>query len=171
MSYVVLPRPGAGRTTVRFHAVAVAVTGAAVLALTGASAMAHETLHEVQRGKAIAVRAWFADGEVLAYTTYEVYSPADPKLPWQQGRTDRAGWLAFVPDAPGAWRVKVLDASGHGLDLGIEAGAEAGASSPAPGAAPWPTAAFVLRPLLGLAVIATVFAALILAYRKKRAGK
>ena len=72
-----------------------------------APALAHETLHEVERGKAIAVKAYFADGEVLAYTAYEVYSPADPKIPYQKGRTDRSGWLAFVPDAPGKWRVKV----------------------------------------------------------------
>lgn len=145
---------------------------AAALALSAATpAAAHETLHEVQRGKAIALRAYFADGEVLAYTSYEVYSPADPKVPWQKGRTDRSGWLSFVPDTPGTWRVKVIDATGHGLDVGIDAGAVAGDGLPQPGGAPMSTAAFVLRPLLGLAVIATIFAALILAYRKRRAGK
>ena len=62
-------------------------------------------------------RAYFADGEVLAYVQAEVFSPADAKIPYQKGRTDRNGWLAFVPDVPGKWRVKIIDATGHGLDI------------------------------------------------------
>jgi nickel transport protein len=127
-------------------------------------AAAHETLHELRRGQAIALKASFADGEVLAYTPFEVYSPADSKLPWLKGRTDRAGWLAFLPDVPGKWRVKVIDSTGHGLDLEVDASATAGETTEAPAAG---SLAFVLRPLLGLAVIAVVFAALTLAWRKK----
>jgi len=139
---------------------------ALALAAVGAvPALAHETLHEVARGKAIAVKAYFVDGEVLAYTAYEVYSPADPKIPYQKGRTDRGGWLAFVPDAPGPWRVKVIDETGHGLDLQVDAEAPGAAQAPAAGAVS--TAAFVLRPLLGLAAIGAVFAALYLAHRRK----
>ncbi len=138
---------------------------AALVALVAAAAQAHETLHEVARGKAIAVKATFADGEVLAYTPYEIYSPADPRIPYQKGRTDRSGWLAFVPDAPGRWRVKVIDATGHGLDVEIDAGAPAAQDGQSAGAAS--TAAHVLRPLLGLAVIGAVFAALYLASRRR----
>jgi len=138
---------------------------AALAVLLAAPAAAHETLHEVVRGKAIAVKASFADGEVLAYTAYEVWSPADPKIPWQKGRTDRAGWLAFVPDVPGTWRVKVIDETGHGLDLSIEAEAPGTAQAPSGGAPS--SVAFVLRPLLGLAAIGAVFAALYFAYRRK----
>lgn len=139
---------------------------ALVAALLGAApAAAHETLHEIQRGKAIAVRAYFADGEVLAYADYEVYAPADPAIPHQKGRTDRAGWLAFVPDAPGTWRVKVIDDGGHGLDLLVDADAPS-ASSPAGLAS---GAAFVLRPLAGLLAIGAVFAALWLARRRRSA--
>lgn len=137
---------------------------AALLALglaLSAPALAHETLHEIARGKAIAVRAFFADGEPMAYAAYEVYSPADPKIPHQKGRTDRGGWLAFVPDAPGRWRVKVIEASGHGLDLEVDAGDPGTPRGPASGAA------FVLRPLAGLAVIGAVFAALYLRRRRK----
>jgi nickel transport protein len=140
---------------------------AAALTLAAAPATAHQTLHEVQRGKAIAVKVSFADGEVLAYTAFEVYSPVDPKLPWQKGRTDRAGWLAFTPDLPGMWRVKVIDATGHGLDLEVDATAGPGAGTAAPTGGAVSSLAFILRPLLGLAAIGAVFAALILAYRKK----
>ncbi len=140
-----------------------AALAAAALCLA-APAAAHEVLHEIARGKAVAVKAWFADGEVLAYTAYEVYSPADPRIPWQKGRTDRGGWLAFVPDAPGPWRVKVIDDTGHGLDLEVDA---SGADTSPASATPASSAAFVLRPLVGLAVIATVFAALYLGYRRR----
>lgn len=140
----------------------------ALLALVARPAAAHETLHEVARGKAIAVKAFFVDGEVLAYAAYEVYSPADPAIPHQKGRTDRAGWLAFVPDAPGRWRVKVIDATGHGLDVQVEAEGPGGASPahPADPGAPGGIA-FILRPLLGLAAIGAVFAALFVAYRRQ----
>lgn len=139
---------------------------AALLALFASSASAHETLHELQRGKAIAVKAYFVDGEVLAYTAYEVYSPADPKIPHQKGRTDRGGWLAFVPDAPGKWRVKVIDDTGHGLDLEVDAAG----TSEAPRAGAVSGAAFVLRPLVGLLAIGVVFAALFFAYRRRGAS-
>ena len=139
---------------------------AALALLAPAAARGHEVLHEIERGRAVAVKAFFADGEVLAYTQYEIYSPADPRIPYQTGRTDRSGWLSFVPDVPGKWRVKVIDDTGHGLDLEVDAAASATAAT-SPGAAPASTAAFVLRPLIGLAVIAAVFGLLFVLYRRK----
>ena len=115
---------------------------------------AHEILHELERGRATAVRAFFSDGEPLAYAAVEVYSPADPAVPHQTGRTDRSGWVAFVPDAPGAWRVKIVDDSGHGLETPASL-------SPL---------AFVLRPLVGLAVVGAVFAVLVVVRRRKGTG-
>ena len=140
--------------------------GRAVLAiaalLTARPGAAHETLHEIARGKAIAVKVSFADGEALAYRAFEVYSPADPRIPHQNGRTDRGGWLAFVPDAPGAWRVRVVDDAGHGLDLTVDATGTAPTASAEPS-----SAAFVFRPLLGALVVAAAFAALFFTYRRK----
>jgi nickel transport protein len=140
---------------------------AAVALLSPLAAAGHEVLHQIERGRAVAVKAYFADGEVLAYTEYEIYSPSDPRIPTQKGRTDRSGWLSFVPDAPGKWRVRVIDRTGHGLDLEVDAGpAAAGPTVPDRGG-PTSTTAFVLRPLLGLAVIAAVFA-LLIARRRPR---
>jgi nickel transport protein len=148
------------------------IRAAALLALLTAAlapareARAHEVLHDVERGRAVAVRTFYADGEVLAYAAYEVFSPADPRVPHQQGRTDRAGWLAFVPDTPGTWRVKVVDGSGHGLDVTLEVAASDAAGS---GARPSMRGAwFVLRPLLGVALIAAIFAALFVLSRRRR---
>jgi nickel transport protein len=138
---------------------------AVALLLAAAPAAAHGVLHEVERGRAVAVRARYADGEPLAYAEYEVFSPADPKIPHGKGRTDRGGWLAFVPDAPGAWRVKIADATGHGLDTSVDVTA-AGAAAPAGGSAPSPLG-FALRPLVGVAAIALVFAVLFFVQRRR----
>jgi nickel transport protein len=151
------------------------------MALAAGPAAAHETFHEVRQGAAIAVRAWESDGEPLARVPFEVYSPAEPGSAWTTGRTDRDGWLAFVPDRPGRWRVRVIEAAGHGIDVGVEALAPPAA--PPAGAAPdlssaaspqadrpaSPGASYLVRLVLGLAVLGAVFAALVLARRKRDA--
>jgi nickel transport protein len=132
-------------------------------------AVAHEVLHEVRWGKAVALRAWFPDGESLAYVQAEVYSPKDTTIPYWKGRTDRNGWLAFVPDVPGAWRVRIVDASGHGLDTTVDVSASPGPDAASPGSATPPPSAlgFVLRPVVGAAVVVAVFGALYLIRRRK----
>jgi nickel transport protein len=134
-----------------------------------APASAHEVLHEVQRGRAVAVHAWFPDGESLAYVQAEVFSPADGKVPYWKGRTDRNGWLAFVPDVPGTWRVRIVDTTGHGLDTTVEVaspGVGEPASGPsAPGASPL---AVALRPVAGVALIAVIFGWLVVRGRRRR---
>ena len=130
-------------------------------------ARAHEVLHEVKRDRAVAVRAWLPDGESLAYVQAEVFSPAEPAIPHWKGRTDRNGWLAFVPDVPGRWRVRVVDATGHGLDTAVEVAAAGPAAAGAP-AGPLSSAAFALRPAVGVALIAAIFACLVWLLRRRR---
>jgi len=138
-----------------------------VLALLAAAApaRAHEVLHAVERGRAVAVKAYFADGEPLAYTEYQVFSPADHKIPYQKGRTDRAGYLAFVPDPPGKWRVVVTDSTGHGLDIEVDAGTAQSPASPTAAVSSW---AFAARPLVGVLVIVALFTLLVSIYRRKK---
>ena len=142
----------------------------AVLAVAPMATHAHEVLHELRPGGALALKAYFPDGQVLAYSAYEIWSPVDPKIPYQKGRTDRSGWLSFVPDVPGTWRVKVIEESGHGLDLEIDTttlastGAQSSSSDGAGGSVR--SAAFVLRPVMGVAIIAALFGALIALYRR-----
>jgi nickel transport protein len=142
---------------------------AAALALAAAAlapgiALAHEVLHAVERsGRAVAVRAWEDDGEPLAGARYEVYAPSEAS-PWQAGQVDRNGWLAFVPDRPGPWRVKVVEDAGHGFEIAVEGAAAAGAAPPDGRPS---LAALLVRPLAGAAAIAAVFAVLFLAYRRR----
>ena len=150
----------------------------AVLAALGLLAvappvLAHEVLHEVQHGRAVAVHVWIHDGEDLANAQAVVFSPADGSIPYWSGRTDRSGWLAFVPDVPGRWRVRIVDSTGHGLDTAIEVAAPGTggvASETAPETAPsgLTAAAVLLRPLVGVVLIAVVFGLLYL--RRRRPG-
>lgn len=136
--------------------------------LVASPALGHEVLHEVQHGRAVAVRAWFPDGESLAYVPAEVFSPADAKIPHWKGRTDRNGWLAFVPDVPGNWRVRIVDATGHGLDTTVEVAAPGGTRAPADaGRSGIASFAFVLRPVVGVAVIGALFGFLYLRGRRR----
>jgi nickel transport protein len=149
------------------RAAAPALLAAALLA--AAPAAAHEVLHEVARGRAVALRATYADGEPLAYCEAEVFSPADPRIPWQKGRTDRKGWVAFVPDVAGTWRVRVVDTTGHGLTADVQADPGAAAPPSAGQGAP-ATLPFVLRPLLAVALIVALFA--LIGWRaRRRAGR
>jgi nickel transport protein len=142
---------------------------AAALLGCATTAFAHEVLHEVERGHAVAVRARFPDGGSLAYVEAEVFSPSDPSIPYWKGRTDRNGWLAFVPDVPGPWRVRIVDSSGHGLDTRVDVaapGADGGATGVAPSGGA--TLAAVFRPVVGVALIAAIFGFLYLRARRTR---
>jgi nickel transport protein len=127
---------------------------------------AHEVTAEVVRDRALAVRARTHDGRPLADAAAEVFSPSDPSAPSWKGRTDRNGWVAFVPDAPGRWRVRVIDATGHGLETPVEVPASGDVAARTDGPAP---AASVLGALAGVALIGAFFAFLHLRGRKRDA--
>jgi nickel transport protein len=74
---------------------------------------AHTINYDIQQ-KGIAVRIFYAADDPASYSQYEVYGPGDSE-PHQTGRTDKNGFVAFVPDRPGIWKVKVLGESSHGF--------------------------------------------------------
>jgi nickel transport protein len=133
------------------------------------TASAHEMLSSVERGRAVAVKIYESDGDLVTDGVYEVFSPGAPEVAFQKGRTDRGGYLSFVPDRPGAWRVKVLGPEGHGLELTLPVDDSAGTTAGAGTASGCPTpTAFALRPLVGVLVIAAIFASLFAVYRRGR---
>jgi len=138
------------------------LTALLLIPLVPSSAAAHEVLHRVEAGGALAVKVYESDGDLVDNAPYEVFSPRDPAKPFQTGRTDRNGYLSFVPDNLGAWRVKVTGDDGHGIDVTFEAGPGARATDTAPGVS------LYLRPLIGVAVIAAIFAGLYLLSRRRR---
>jgi nickel transport protein len=65
--------------------------------------------------KGIAVRAFYSAKDPSSYSQYEIYGPGDREdLPHQTGRTDKNGFLSFVPDRAGTWKIKLWGESGHG---------------------------------------------------------
>jgi nickel transport protein len=140
-----------------------------LLALAAVPAAAHEVVSRVERGRAVSVRAQYSDGEPLANAVFEVFSPADAEAAHVEGLTDRNGWLAFVPDAPGAWRVTIREPDGHGIETVVDVPAPGVAATTSQSSAP-SALGFALRPVFGLAVLALVFAALF-AFARRRASR
>jgi len=75
---------------------------------------AHTVNYDVQQRSVAAVKVFYTAGDPASYAAFEVYAPDGGDLPHQTGRTDRNGFVAFVPDRQGTWKVKVLGESAHG---------------------------------------------------------
>ena len=75
--------------------------------------------------------------------------------------------VAFVPDVPGPWRVRIVDSTGHGLDATVDVPTPGAAAGAIPSGVA--SASFVLRPLLGVALIAAIFGFLYLRGRRRAA--
>jgi nickel transport protein len=140
---------------------------------------AHAVSGEVERrGSAFAVRARYEGGKPLAGAAYQVLRPGRPERVQGEGRTDAQGWVEFVPDVPGAWRVRIVDASGHGRVVTVEVADAASAPEPsvAPVAVPPASAAVarpfpVLRTAAGALAIAIAFSTLRAVQRRRRGGR
>jgi nickel transport protein len=75
--------------------------------------LSHTVNYEVQQ-KGMAARIFYSAKDPASYSEFELYGPGDT-LPHQTGRTDKNGMVAFVPDRPGVWKLKVLGESAHGF--------------------------------------------------------
>ncbi len=60
----------------------------------------------------ITVKAFFSRTAPLVGAMVDVYAPGDDQ-PYQTGRTDKAGFFAFIPDRTGEWTMRVDDERGH----------------------------------------------------------
>lgn len=112
----------------------------ALCAAVPARAPAHgvEYVHEVeQRDGRVAVRFRSAHGGApLAGAWVQVFAPGDRRTPREEGRTDAGGLFEFSPGAAGAWRVRALDATGHGAVAEVQVPARAALPPAAPSAVP-----------------------------------
>lgn len=94
------------------------------MAFLSAPVCAHDLQYTTTSAQAVVLRLTYTDAKPFAFEGYEVYRQAD-KLPYQVGRTDGQGRVAFLPDRAGAWRVKVFSEDGHGLDVSLQTDAAA----------------------------------------------
>lgn len=76
-------------------------------------AHAHSVHHQVEN-RGISARIFYADDDPASYSSYEIFGPED-KIPHQKGRTDRNGFVSFLPDRKGKWVIKVYGESDHGF--------------------------------------------------------
>ena len=78
-------------------------------------------------GSAVVFEVGFGPDEPASYAAVLVYGPEDRAVEHQNGRTDRAGRFAFLPDRPGVWLVKVDAGMGHQVAFEVEVGEQAAA--------------------------------------------
>jgi nickel transport protein len=84
------------------------------LFLGATDSLGHSINYQVEQ-QGIALRAFYSAKDPASYSQYEIWGPGDREdLPHQTGRTDKNGFLAFVPDRAGTWKVKVWGESSHG---------------------------------------------------------
>jgi nickel transport protein len=88
-------------------------------------AEAHSIEYQVEN-RGISARFFFLPNDPANYSGYEIFGPGD-KIPYQKGRTDKNGVVAFLPDRPGKWTIKVIAESDHGghaasVDIDVKEG-------------------------------------------------
>jgi nickel transport protein len=91
---------------------------AACLAGAVGAAWGHDLQYSVSGAQAVVVRLFYIDNKPFAFEGYEIYR-AGEKLPYQVGRSDGQGRIAFLPDHAGTWRFKAVSEDGHGLDFNL----------------------------------------------------
>ena len=67
----------------------------------------------------VVAKAAYAGRDPVSFAEVAVHTP-DSEAEYQTGRTDLNGYFAFVPDAPGPWRIIVDDELGHRTEKTIE---------------------------------------------------
>jgi nickel transport protein len=74
---------------------------------------AHGMEHTITREQTVVIRAAYDDGEPMSYADVKIYAPGNAQIEPQNGRTDKHGCFAFIPDGPGQWRLTVDGGMGH----------------------------------------------------------
>lgn len=123
---------------------------------------AHDLHHEVSEGQALVAHFFFMDNTPFSHENYEIYHQGDA-LPYQSGRTDAHGYVSFVPDRAGQWRVKVFSADGHGVSVDITTTADMTLAS-----VEKPFVDRYGRIVIGVSVLLGFFGILSLALRRKK---
>lgn len=82
--------------------------------------LAHDLHYDLRKeGKCMVLSFYFPDNTKFSYEKYEIYAEGS-KLPFQVGRTDAQGRIAFCPDREGKWLVKTTSEDGHGAIVSVD---------------------------------------------------
>lgn len=134
-----------------------------VLLLAAWPAVAHDLQYTVVGGQAVVIKLFFADNTPFTFEGYEIYRDGE-KLPYQVGRTDSLGRIAFLPDRAADWRVKAISEDGHGLDFKVSTDAAAALTG-----SDKPAFERYSRIVIGVAIILGLFGLLNLYLKRKKA--
>ncbi len=85
----------------------------ALLLLMSSGAEAHAVHYQVEN-RGISARIFYAEDDPASYSSYEIFGPGD-RIPHQKGRTDKNGFVSFLPDRQGKWVINVYGESEHGM--------------------------------------------------------
>lgn len=133
-----------------------------LLLALAATSEAHDLQYTTTSATALVVTLGYPDGSPFSYEQFEVY-PLGQEVPFQVGRTDAQGRLAFLPPGPGRYQVRAMSQDGHGQVFEVEADA-AGLLV----AADRPLYERYQRLFVGLGVLLGLFGLLMLFYRRKQ---
>lgn len=133
-----------------------------LLVACAAASEAHDLQYTTTSATALVVTLVYPDGTPFSYESFEVY-PLGEEVPFQVGRTDAQGRLAFLPPGPGRYQVRAMSQDGHGQVFEVEADA-AGLLV----AADRPLYERYQRLFVGLGVLLGLFGLLMLFYRRKQ---
>ena len=147
-----------------FAAPALALLTVAVHVGTAGKAFAHGSGWSQENAFAVVLSLYYADQSPMLYCEVQIFSPDDPKIPYQKGRSDRNGAFSFKPDRPGLWSFSVSDGEGHQSAGEVEVAADQLRAAAASGAKDAPLAKGgtpadgidPIRVALGLSVIANL---------------
>lgn len=131
------------------------------------SATAHGTAYRVLGNdpRTVTAEFYYSDKEPIRYAEILIFSPNDPKIEYQNGRTDRQGRFSFYPDTAGTWRIEVHDGMGHKVQASVDVGEKAKSDEESskqkamPVAAQSPPDSMFLKIILGLSLIGNMFVA------------
>jgi nickel transport protein len=82
--------------------------------LATCAAHAHSVQYHVEQKPLTVVRVFFEPDDPASDSAYQVFAPGED-VAYQKGRTDRNGFISFIPDRGGVWRVKLDGESQHGM--------------------------------------------------------
>ena len=86
---------------------------------------AHDLQYTAAPGQAMVVKLFYLDNTPFTFEGYEIYRDGETQ-PYQVGRTDDQGRIAFLPDRAGSWQIKALSEDGHGLAFKLTTDAAGG---------------------------------------------
>ncbi len=78
--------------------------------------LAHGASYTLLRDTSVVIKVKYSDGTAMSYAEVKIFSPNDDEIEYQNGRTDKNGCFAFVPNEQGVWMIKVNDGMGHGIN-------------------------------------------------------